>query len=109
MQKLRIHFLVLFALLILTGSNNGEDVSIRAAGLDVIDFSMRQRIRSWVDFNLSIDNLANKKYFETQNFFESRVQPVTPVIAQIHGTPSPCCLANFFGSLDLIRSYDCLT
>ena len=66
---------------------DGEDVSIRAAGLDVIDFSMRQRIRSWVDFNLSIDNLVNKKYFETQNFFESRVRPAGPVIAQIHGTP----------------------
>ncbi|HEX2269378.1 MAG TPA: TonB-dependent receptor [Pyrinomonadaceae bacterium] len=66
---------------------DGEDASIRAAGLDVLDFSMRQRIRSWVDFNLSIDNLANKRYFETQNFFESRVHPASPVIAQIHGTP----------------------
>lgn len=66
---------------------DGEDVSIRAAGLDVLDFSMRQRIRSWVDFNLSIDNLANKKYFETQNFFESRIHPGSPVVAQIHATP----------------------
>ncbi len=66
---------------------DGEDVSIRAAGLDVLDFSMRQRIRRWVDFNFSIDNLANKKYFETQNFFESRVRPSGPTIAQIHGTP----------------------
>ena len=66
---------------------DGEDASIRAAGLDVIDFSIRQRIRRWVDFNLSIDNLANKKYFETQNFFESRVRPSGPVVAQIHATP----------------------
>jgi hypothetical protein len=66
---------------------DGKDVSNRAAGLDVIDFSFRQRIRSWVDFNFSIDNVANKKYFETQNFFESRVRPGNSVIAQIHGTP----------------------
>jgi hypothetical protein len=33
---------------------DGEDVSNRAAALDVIDFSLRLRIRSWV-----IDNLAN--------------------------------------------------
>ncbi len=66
---------------------DGEDASIRAAGLDVIDFSIKQRFRRWVDFNFSIDNLANKKYFETQNFFESRVRPGSPVIAQIHATP----------------------
>ena len=66
---------------------DGEDVSIRAAGLDVIDFSIRQRIRRWVDFNFSIDNLANKKYFETQNFFESRVRPGGPAISQVHATP----------------------
>jgi len=66
---------------------DGADATIRAAGLDVIDFSMRQRLRSWVDFNLSIDNLANKKYFETQNFFPSRVSPSGPTIAQTHGTP----------------------
>jgi outer membrane receptor protein involved in Fe transport len=58
-----------------------------AAGLDVLDFSMRQRIRQWVDFNLSIDNLTNKRYLETQNYFESRVSPSAPIIARIHGTP----------------------
>lgn len=66
---------------------DGEDPGIRAAGLDVLDFSMRQRIRSWVDFNLSIDNLTDKRYFETQNYLESRVRPDAPVIAQIHATP----------------------
>jgi hypothetical protein len=66
---------------------DGEDPTIRAAGLDVIDFSMRQRIRHWVDFNLSIDNLADKHYFETQNFLESRARPTDPIIARIHGAP----------------------
>ncbi len=66
---------------------DGEDASIRAAGLDVLDLSIRQRIRSWVDFNFSIDNLTDKRYLETQNFFESRVHPGDPIIARIHGTP----------------------
>ena len=52
-----------------------------------IDFSMRQRIRPWVDFNLSIDNLTDKHYFETQNFLESRVSGTAPIIARIHATP----------------------
>jgi hypothetical protein len=66
---------------------DGEDASIRASGLDVIDFSIKKAMRSWVDFNLSIDNLTNKRYFETQNYFESRLRPGDPVIARIHGTP----------------------
>jgi hypothetical protein len=66
---------------------DGEDPTIRASGLDVIDFSMRQRIRRWVDFHFSIDNLADKHYFETQNFLESRVSRTAPIIARIHGTP----------------------
>lgn len=66
---------------------DGEDAGIRAAGLDVLDLSVRQRIRSWVDFNFSVDNLTNKRYFETQNYFESVVRPGAPVIARIHGTP----------------------
>lgn len=66
---------------------DGEDPSVRASGLDVLDFSLKQRIRRWVDFNLSVDNLTDKRYFETQNFFESRVRPGDPVVARIHGTP----------------------
>jgi outer membrane receptor protein involved in Fe transport len=66
---------------------DGEDPTIRASGLDVLDFSMRQRIRSWVDFNFSIDNLTDKRYFETQNYLESRAAPDAPVIARVHGTP----------------------
>jgi outer membrane receptor protein involved in Fe transport len=53
---------------------HAEIPTIRASGLDVLDFSMKQRIREWVDFNFSIDNLTNKRYFETQNFFQSRVR-----------------------------------
>lgn len=66
---------------------DGEDASIRAAGHDVLDLSVTRRIRRWLDLNLTIDNLTNKRYFETQNFFESRLRPGDPVISRIHATP----------------------
>ena len=66
---------------------DGEDATIRAAGLDVLDLSLNKRLRKWVDFNLSIDNATNKRYYETQNYFESRLRPGDPVIARIHATP----------------------
>jgi outer membrane receptor protein involved in Fe transport len=66
---------------------DGEDPAIRASGFDVVDLSVTKRIRRWVDFNLSIDNLTDKHYFETQNYFESRVRPGAGVVARIHGTP----------------------
>lgn len=66
---------------------DGEDASIRASGLDVLDFSITRRLRRYLDFNLSVDNLTNKRYFETQNFFESRIAPGAPVVSRIHGTP----------------------
>lgn len=77
---------------------DGEDDSIRAAGHDVVDFSISKRLRKWIDVNFSIDNLLNKKYFETQNYFESRTatdlpigvdpetgRPIYP--SRIHATP----------------------
>lgn len=66
---------------------DGLDASIRASGLDVIDLSATKRLTRFMDLNLSIDNLANKHYFETQNFFESRLAPGDPVVSRIHGTP----------------------
>jgi len=66
---------------------DGLDANIRASGLDVIDLSVTKQSRSGIDLNLVIDNLANKKYYETQNYFESRVTPQAPSISRIHGTP----------------------
>ena len=37
--------------------------------------------------NLSLDNLTNRDYWETQHYFESRVTSDAPVVARIHGTP----------------------
>lgn len=66
---------------------DGEDAALRASGLDILDFSMSAPLKRWVDFNFSIDNLTNKRYYETQNYFESRLRPGGPAIARIHGTP----------------------
>lgn len=66
---------------------DGEDRSLRASGLTVLDLSVSKRLRSWVDFNLSVDNLTDKRYFETQNYFESRARRGDPVLARIHATP----------------------
>jgi hypothetical protein len=66
---------------------DGKDANIRASGLSVLDLNVVKRVRRWVDFNLAIDNLTDKHYFETQNYFESRLRPGGPAVARIHATP----------------------
>ncbi len=68
---------------------DGEDASIKAAGHDVVDLYLTKRLSKWADLNFSIDNLFNKRYYETQNFFESRVLPGenSPIGERIHATP----------------------
>jgi hypothetical protein len=66
---------------------DGENANLRAAGHDVLDFSIVKRISRLLDFNLAVDNLTNKRYFETQNFYESRISPTAPVVERIHVTP----------------------
>jgi outer membrane receptor protein involved in Fe transport len=63
------------------------DPSIRAIGYGVLDLSMTRKLRRALDLNVAVDNLTNRKYYETQNHFQSRVRPGDPVIARIHGTP----------------------
>jgi outer membrane receptor protein involved in Fe transport len=65
---------------------DGEDASIVASGHTVIDFSVARRIRRGVELNLALDNLTNRDYYETQNYFESRL-PGQPPIFRIHATP----------------------
>ena len=66
---------------------DGEDRRIRAAGLDVLDLAVTKPIRPGVDLNFAIDNLTDKVYYETQNYFESRISPDAPAITRIHATP----------------------
>ena len=58
-----------------------------ATGLDVIDFAATKKLGRGLEWNLSVDNLNNKHYYETQNFFYSRVTPTAPIEARVHGTP----------------------
>ena len=66
---------------------DGLDPTIRASGLDVVDLSVTKKLSLGMELNLAIDNLTNKKYYETQNYFESRVTPEAPAVSRIHGTP----------------------
>ena len=53
----------------------------------MLGLSLTKRVRRWVDFNLSVDNLTNKRYDETQNYFESRLGAGLPAASRIHATP----------------------
>ena len=74
---------------------DGEDRSITAGGNDVVDFSVSKRLKKWVDLNFSVDNLLNKKYYETQNYLESRTCPTCDAISRIHATPGYSTTFNF--------------
>jgi len=66
---------------------DGEDPSIVASGHTVFDMGVARQIRRGVELNFSVDNLTNRDYYETQNYFDSRVAPWAPVAGRIHGTP----------------------
>jgi TonB dependent receptor/Carboxypeptidase regulatory-like domain/TonB-dependent Receptor Plug Domain len=66
---------------------DGEDPSIVASGHTVFDLGLAKQVRRGVELNLSFDNLTDRGYYETQNYFDSRVTPDAPIIGRIHGTP----------------------
>ena len=66
---------------------DGDNPSIVASGHTVFDMGIAKQVRQGVELNLSLDNLLNRDYYETQNYFESRVTPEAPSVARIHGTP----------------------
>ena len=67
---------------------DGLDPTIRASGLNVVDMSMSKRLHHGVDFNFAVDNLNDKRFYETQNNVTSRL-PGEPEqgVTRIHGTP----------------------
>ena len=65
---------------------DGEDAAIVASGHTVFDLGIARRIRRGVEFNLTLDNLTDRSYWETQNYFESQL-PGQPPITRIHATP----------------------
>jgi outer membrane receptor protein involved in Fe transport len=66
---------------------DGDDPSIVASGNTVFDMGIARQLRRGVELNFSLDNLTNRDYYETQNYFESRVSPDAPIVSRIHGTP----------------------
>jgi outer membrane receptor protein involved in Fe transport len=65
---------------------DGEDASILAEGSTVWDLGVSRRLRRGIEFNLTIDNMLDRSYYETQNYFESRL-PGQDAMYRIHGTP----------------------
>ncbi|MCL4850537.1 MAG: TonB-dependent receptor [Bryobacteraceae bacterium] len=66
---------------------DGEDPSILASGHTVFDLGVAKQIRRGLELNFSLDNLTDRDYYETQNYFESRVSPGAPALWRIHATP----------------------
>jgi outer membrane receptor protein involved in Fe transport len=66
---------------------DGDDASIVAQGYTAFDFGATRRLNHRVELNLTLDNLLDRSCYETQNYFESRVTPLAPVVARIHATP----------------------
>lgn len=62
------------------------DPAIAASGHTIFDFALAKRLPHGLEFNLAVDNLLDRNYFETQNFFTSRL-PGQPAIERIHATP----------------------
>jgi outer membrane receptor protein involved in Fe transport len=67
---------------------DGVDSSIVATGHAVLDLGIARQLNHTVELNFSVDNLTNRDYWETQNYFESRIAPDAFAIARIHVTPA---------------------
>ena len=66
---------------------DGDDPSIAASGLTVFDMGVAKQVNHTIELSLSLDNITNRDFYETQNYFESRVMPEAPIISRIHATP----------------------
>jgi hypothetical protein len=65
---------------------DGLDPTVSAEGHTVWDFGVSRRVRRGVELNLTVDNLTDRSYFETQNYYESRLAGQDPR-TRIHATP----------------------
>ncbi|MEO8593570.1 MAG: TonB-dependent receptor plug domain-containing protein [Candidatus Solibacter sp.] len=65
---------------------DGEDPSVIASGHTVFDLGLSRRIFRGIELSLALDNLTDRDYYETQNYFESRLPGQAPAY-RIHGTP----------------------
>src|SRR5690606_21780422 len=53
---------------------DGEDPGIRASGHTVFDLGLSRRLRRGLDLSLALDNFTDRLYYETQNYFVSRLR-----------------------------------
>ncbi len=65
---------------------DGVDPTILAAGHTVFDLALARPLRQNLELNLALDNIFDRAYWETQNYFESRL-PGQPPRSRIHATP----------------------
>lgn len=65
---------------------DAADPSVLAAGHTVWDAGVARRLRRGLEMSITVDNALNRSYWETQNYYESRL-PGQPARARIHATP----------------------
>jgi hypothetical protein len=65
---------------------DGVNPAVTAEGHTVFDFGCTRRLRRGVELSLGVDNLLDRPYWETQNYFQSRLAGQEPV-DRIHATP----------------------
>jgi hypothetical protein len=63
------------------------DAGIRAAGHTVWDAGFSRSVRRGVELQVAVDNVANRSFWETQNYFQSRLAGQLPAW-RIHATPA---------------------
>jgi outer membrane receptor protein involved in Fe transport len=65
---------------------DGSDPSIQAAGHVVYDFAFNRDLTKQIALNVAVDNVLNREYWETQNYFTSRLAGQGPM-ERIHASP----------------------
>ena len=65
---------------------DGSDPSIQASGNTVFDTALSRDLNDHAALNIAVDNLFNRKYWETQNYFTSRLAGQGPM-ERIHASP----------------------
>lgn len=66
---------------------NGEGENPqRAPGHSVTDVSLSRRLTRWMDFNLTVDNVFDRTYYETVDLYTSRLRGQMPM-ERFHVTP----------------------
>ncbi len=63
------------------------DAGLRAGGHTVLDLGVTRRIRRGMEFQMALDNMTNREYWETQNYLQSRLAGQAAAY-RVHATPA---------------------